>query len=1143
METSPHTTKLTLHAYDWTVKDEADENGHVVIHGWCLDRDSTPHLVRFHDFPAYCQIELPLYVGRKRIDWTEHKAEQVFQNISFILGDRKPFKHFFSMKEKLYYYRGGKKYPMITVLFKSLRDMYECKNRLSKPINVRDIGLVAVKVLETKIPFVRKLLTLRNMNYCQWFTIDGVKATGEDKISKLEHEYVADRSTLNPIPPSETSGWVTHPTILSYDIETYSDRHKALPDPYSSKHVAYMISLVFQRLGDPSSRKVIIILYGDCNPTKMGEIIRVSTEIEGFDKFAELVNLYDPDILTGYNIFSYDNTYLNTRLKRRLRDWKPMGRLLYDSTELISFSWGSSGYGHNEINIIKTEGRIMIDLLPIIRRDYKLSLYNLGYVSNFFLGRTKHPVTPKYMFECYELSNDSQDTPDKTLREYVEERMSWIRNKQDVDSIEDLFIKLHVDQFMKAENDEIDYNLDNIPPITLKEHAMEDMKKVVDYCIVDSVLVLDIFEKIHCWIALIEMSNVMGVTPVELFTRGQQLRVLSQVYNEAAKKQIVIDERVIPVMEYEGGYVYEPTPGLYKLIPCFDFKSLYPTIMISHNIDYRTFVPPEMMDSIPDEHCHVIEWDEEIEKQDDKEEDDDKEEEDGDDKTTTTKVVKTIHYKYKFVKKEIMPGILPELLIKLISGRDAIREEQKKYVKGSVEWVVLEQKQLALKVSANSTYGALGAQKGGKLPLPEAAAAITAKARESTRKMNKTIEAEGHTVVYGDTDSTMPSIGITDPTKAYETARLMAKALSALYPAPMKVELEEVYYTMLCIKKKMYLCIRMGADGKPILDKNQLKVRGVVPARRDNCKYQRESYLDVAFKVLTVEPMMEVYDYIIEICLKLMRREITWENLVVVKGLGSHYKNKSYCMKVFSDELCKIGKPAAPGDRLEYVIVNSYGVTDTQLLGLKMRLPSTYLERAETETPENIDYVYYMEKSLMNCIQKQLFQIGYKKELAELQSKYIEKDRTKVLESLSSKGYGLIVDQVMAKMDYDKEKVIEYLLKTELVKIVKPLISYHIVKRNRIDTRIHGEPIKMMVKLIRLKQKCMDELKLLGPKKPKEPPKKKGPRLNIIGGNKIENKIESKTKSSEFKPDPTQEMKDKWIHMKTVQLKTLSKIK
>ena len=107
---------------------------------------------------------------------------------------------------------------------------------------------------------------------------------------------------------------------------------------------------------------------------------------------------------------------------------------------------------------------------------------------------------------------------------------------------------------------------------------------------------------------MIEMSNVVGVTPVELFTRGEQLRILSQVYDEASKDDIVIDERTIPRMEYEGGFVYEPIPGLYHYIPCLDFKSLYPTVMISHNIDYRTFVPPELMDKIDDDKCHVIEW-------------------------------------------------------------------------------------------------------------------------------------------------------------------------------------------------------------------------------------------------------------------------------------------------------------------------------------------------------------------------------------------------------------------------------------------------------------------------------------------------------------------------------------------------------
>ena len=420
-------------------------------------------------------------------------------------------------------------------------------------------------------------------------------------------------------------------------------------------------------------------------------------------------------------------------------------------------------------------------------------------------------------------------------------------------------------------------------------------------------------------------------------------------------------------------------------------------------------------------------------------------------------------------------------------------------------------------------YGALGAQKGGKLPLPEAAACVTAKSRESIKLVNSHLESKGHKIVYGDTDSSMPDIGIKDPKKAYAMAKAVAEELSKLFPPPMLVEDEEVYHTMLCIKKKMYLCIKMTPDGEPVLDRDKLKVKGVVPARRDNCKYQRDSYVDTAWKVLLREPMMETYDYLIEMCLKLMRRQVPWKELVVIKGLGSHYKSKSYCMKVFSDELCKIGKPATPGDRLEYLIVKSYGVKDKQLLGHKMRLPSTYLERLESNTPERIDYEYYMEKALMNCIQKQLFQVGYKKELEALEKKYLDMDQIKVLNAMRAKGYGIVVDQLMLKFNWDKKSVIDYLLMTDLKKIVSPLVSYHIKKRARIVTRICGEPIKMMVKLIQQKQKCMDVINSLVPLS--DVPKLRPAKLNIITPTLGMNK---------------QQVADQWIKTRTARMKVVT---
>ena len=335
-ENISRTQELTVHAYDWKVKDEYDDRGHMVIHAWCFDRNSVPHLLRFHNFPAYCYVELPLFVGNRRISWSGYRAQQVYESICYRLGEDRPFKYFFKRMQKLYLYRGDRRYPMLILLFNTVKSMYKCNSYLKKPFKVRNVGLVACRVWETKITPVRKLLTLRNVKYCQWFSIQGTKATAEEKVSTLDNEYIVNRSTMNPIPAEKTSSWVTKPVLFSFDIETYTDRHTALPDKYASRHVSYMISCVIQRVGEPETREKIIILYGDCNDTDMAKVIRVDTETKMIDAMTDLIKKYDPDVITGYNIFGYDYPYLDVRLKRRLREWQSCSRVLNQSVEMKS---------------------------------------------------------------------------------------------------------------------------------------------------------------------------------------------------------------------------------------------------------------------------------------------------------------------------------------------------------------------------------------------------------------------------------------------------------------------------------------------------------------------------------------------------------------------------------------------------------------------------------------------------------------------------------------------------------------------------------------------------------------------------------------------------------------------------------------
>jgi len=285
--------------------------------------------------------------------------------------------------------------------------------------------------------------------------------------------------------------------------------------------------------------------------------------------------------------------------------------------------------------------------------------------------------------------------------------------------------------------------------------------------------------------------------------------------------------------------------------------------------------------------------------------------------------------------------------------------------------------------------------------------------------------------------------------------------------------------------------------------------------------------MKIAWNVMRRKPLEETYNEIIEICLKLMRREIDIKDLVFLKGLGSHYKNKSYCMKIFSDELSRIGKPATAGERLEYLVVNSKGVEGKQLLGYKMRTPDTFLERVDTDEIEHIDYIYYLYNGIRNAIEKQLFQVGYIEELKALEEQYKKDDQVKVIEELKRMGYGIQMLQLTYKFEGDFEKVIKFLIeKTKLKNITKKLVSKHIRKYRRIVTRIHGKPIEMMSKLIKQKQECMNEIKTVRRSK------------NTSNSNNGKIKLNIITEEEYNKKYPTPE---EWIEENTAKMKMIAR--
>ena len=1419
-------TELIVHAYEWTVEDNFIEDDHTAIYAWCLNRNSESNLIRIHDFPVFCHVELPAYVNRKQQRWDKTTSMYVFEWLKRVLKEDGPEKALFKVTPKLYYYRGGKKYPMLILMFPTQKAMQKCETFLQKPHNIEPFGLMPLKVWETQIPLVRKLLTLRECKYAQWFSISGKLVAPEDRISTLDNEYIVSWRTMKAIPPEETKSWITHPKILSFDIESYSDNHRAMPNANASRHVAYMISCILQRVGLRETRKRVCVVLGDCNDieysnivnsyqtveiidkikatikkipeeaikitnidklikeigkniktegymqkgfnfgemileiindsqhleinnrlvmeqsvltnakelkilskkkgfyleilsiltllvtnitesmkkdlfrllnemtykkvsyennedvvcmlikfindcglkcdekkvkeiieSKNPEIIRVSTELELCNELTKMICEYDPEIITGYNIFSFDYPYLDARLKRRLNDWQPAGRLIGNKTWLRSKTWQSSAYGHQDLNILQMDGRISIDMLPIIKRDHKLPKYTLEAVGQHFLGRGKHDVEPAEMFCIYEQLQKSMKDKVKDPAEYHD--------------------------------------------------AVTEMTRVTRYCIEDSELTLDLFERTNTWIGLVELSNVVGVTIMELFTRGQQVRCLSLIYDLAARLGYVLDKRATSLTSFVGGAVQDPEPGVHEGAVCLDFKSLYPSIIRAFNICYTTLVPPELENAIPDEECHVIEWDEE----DDDDSDDEEEEGEkpkrakkkkaGEEEGTPAKKKEPKHYRFKFMKAPV--GILPQLAEKLITERrnvnNAIKTE-----KDELSKVVLDRRQWALKITANSIFGFLGAAQKGRLPLPEAASVITAKGRELiTYCKDHLVNTHGSRIIYGDSVTgdtpllireaetirwttiaelsqrfipnddpnkvradvanleiwsdqgwtkicqvirhkttkrlyrVLTHTGVVDVTEdhsllkpngeevtpkevkvgqellhsklpvlpedgsfqeeiafiksacnekgvitnrdkkitamlfhlaqsvgynveidqsgdlytltldkqsenpnkikkiidlglvdtyvydletenhhfaagignliVHNTDSLMFKApveqskreaidwgkkmeheINTLFgDSPLQVELEKVGM-IFSLKKKKYAFwpldfksaeYKLKDDGEA-----DLLTRGIILARRDNCQWQRRIYNKVLLNIMNRKPMMDTLNLILNECSQLLQGLVPWRDLLIIRELGSNYKSPSYFMKIFSDELRRIGKPANPGDRLDYLIVKSNDPAASQLLGYKMRMPDTYLEGLASDTPEHIDYEYYLEKIVMNCVE-QLYQIGYNNELAEFKNYYLKNDYENVFSAMASMGYGQYLEEVKVALkeqtptltdDTIYPELLKYILTTKLKTRVAKLKSRFLLRRNQLLMRINDKPIKALVKLVVQRRKALTQI-------------------------------------------------------------------
>ncbi|KAM3702707.1 hypothetical protein ACJW31_04G044900 [Castanea mollissima] len=474
----------------------------------------------------------------------------------------------------------------------------------------------------------------------------------------------------------------------------------------------------------------------------------------------------------------------------------------------------------------------------------------------------------------------------------------------------------------------------------LQNGNAETRRRLAVYCLKDAYLPQRLLDKLMFIYNYVEMARVTGVPISFLLSRGQSIKVLSQLLRKSKQRGLVIPNVKQAGSEqgtYEGATVLEAKAGFYeKPIATLDFASLYPSIMMAYNLCYCTLVTPEDARklNLPPECVN---------------------------KTPSGET---------FVKSNLQKGILPEILEELITARKRAKADLKE-AKDPLVKAVLDGRQLALKISANSVYGFTGATIG-QLPCLEISSSVTSYGREMIEHTKKLVEDKftmlggyehNAEVIYGDTDSVMVQFGVDNVEAAMNLGREAAEYISGTFIKPIKLEFEKVYYPYLLISKKRYAGLLWTKPEK--FDK--MDTKGIETVRRDNCLLVKNLVTECLHKILIDRDIPGAVQYVKNTISDLLMNRMDLSLLVITKGLtktGDDYEVKAAHVEL-AERMRKRDAATAPnvGDRVPYVIIKAakgakaYEKSEDPIYVLENNIP--------------IDPQYYLE----NQISKPLLRI------------------------------------------------------------------------------------------------------------------------------------------------------------------------
>ncbi|PVI06621.1 hypothetical protein DM02DRAFT_667492 [Periconia macrospinosa] len=483
-----------------------------------------------------------------------------------------------------------------------------------------------------------------------------------------------------------------------------------------------------------------------------------------------------------------------------------------------------------------------------------------------------------------------------------------------------------------------------------------DLSKVLEYFITRVQLNLDILEANDVVPRTSEQARLLGVDFFSVISRGSQYKVESTMFRIAKPENFIL---VSPSRKQVGQQnaleclplVMEPRSDFYTSpLLVLDFQSLYPSVMIAYNYCYSTclgrIVPwrgqnkmgfmdfkrePQLLELVKD-HINIA------------------------------------PNGMMYVKPEMRKSLLAKMLGEILETRVMIKSGMKQDKDDKTLQQLLNNRQLALKLLANVTYGYASASFSGRMPCSEIADSIVQTGRETLEKaiaLIHSVERWGAEVVYGDTDSLFIYLKGRTRDQAFTIGEEIADAITKTNPQPIKLKFEKVYHPCVLMAKKRYVGFKYESrhQKEPVFD-----AKGIETVRRDGTPAEQKIEEKALKTLFRTSDLSQVKKYFQDQCTKIMQGRISIQDFLFAKEvkLGTYSDRGPPPPGALIAAKRMLADPRTEpqyGERIPYVVVT--GAPGARLID-RCVSPETVLMNEHIE----LDAEYYITKNLIPPLER-----------------------------------------------------------------------------------------------------------------------------------------------------------------------------